>query len=78
LFGGRKARAEDATEWVKRGAEHLRADRYDRALSCFGRALKIKPDDTLALLGKAAALAGLKRHSEAVECLKRARDLVKS
>ncbi len=78
LFGGRQARAEQAREWISKATEHLRADRYKQALSCFERALKCEPKNAVAWLGKGAALAGLHRTQEAVECLRQARDLLQS
>lgn len=48
---------------------------FEEAIACFNMALKVEPNDAIALNSKAISLDNLKRHSEALECYSRALEL---
>ena len=49
--------------------------KYEKAIECYDKALKINPNDTEALNNKGVALYRLGRHEEAIECYDRALEI---
>jgi tetratricopeptide (TPR) repeat protein len=64
--------AEDASALCGKGQALLNLGQIEQALTCFERALGMRPDDAETLVRKGTALEKLERWDEAVECYDRA------
>lgn len=53
----------------------LKLNRYNKAIECYDKAIKIDPDDANTCYNKGGSLAKLKRDDEAIESYKKARQL---
>jgi tetratricopeptide (TPR) repeat protein len=62
----------DAEAYVARGIAYYSQKNYERALQCYDRALRIKPDYALAHSNRGAALGNLARYEEALAAFDRA------
>ena len=60
-----------AAEWIARGVTFSSFKRWDEALHCYEHALKLEPQDPMALNNKATALSDLGRYQEALDCYNR-------
>ena len=59
-------KVDDATQWLVKGGEYLRSRDYNKAVTCFDKALAIDPNSILALSGKGFALEFLTKYEEAI------------
>jgi tetratricopeptide (TPR) repeat protein len=62
-------------QWYVKGNNWVGVKRYPRALTCYEKALKLKPDYVEALQGKGYALMQLQRYEEAIACYDQAIEL---
>ncbi|MDY6781106.1 MAG: tetratricopeptide repeat protein [Cyanobacteriota bacterium] len=69
LFGSKEK------QWYVKGNNWVGVKRYSRALTCYDRALKIKPDYIEAWQGKGYVLMQLQRYEEAIACYDKAIEL---
>ena len=58
--------------WFDKGKSYHDQKRYEEALECYDKALKIKPDDARIWNNKGVDLVELKRYEEALECYDKA------
>jgi len=63
-----KIEGKTALEWYNEGFDMSLQGRYDEAIICFDRALKIDPQHAGALYNKGDALSNLGRDDEAIQC----------
>ena len=65
-------KALEAWEWVSKGVSLSSLGRYEEAVCCYEKALKLDPRDTCAWNNKGASLHSLGRHEEATRCIDKA------
>jgi tetratricopeptide (TPR) repeat protein len=65
-------------QWNQKGEEHLAAGRYQEAIECFDKAIRIDHDCADAWRSMGFCFDILKRHNEATKCFDKARKLYKS
>lgn len=72
LFGKTKTRNQinglTAREWHDKGFSLYKEHKFEEALECYEKVLKLNPDNALALSQKGYCLANLGRHEEALAC----------
>ena len=61
-----------AEEWHKNGLTLSDMGRYEEAIECYDRAIKLDPEDDSTWNNKGIALDSLGHHSEAIECYDKA------
>lgn len=69
------AKQQDKAAYYEKGIELLNLWKYDEAIECFNKALKIEPADHNILNLKGAALMNLERAKEAIECFDKALEI---
>ena len=57
------------------GIASFNSDKYEEAIECYNKALKINPTDAVVLNNKGYALAMVVRNSEALECCNKALEI---
>jgi tetratricopeptide (TPR) repeat protein len=68
----------DAFAWNNKGVSLVALKRYDEALLCFEKAIKIYPGYWTAWMNRGGCLKALGRHEEAEESLEMARRMESS
>lgn len=66
------AKTETAKEWYENGEDLIEKLEFQKALTCFDKALEIDPGLAPAWLGKGTSLTGLGKFKEAIKCCDKA------
>jgi tetratricopeptide (TPR) repeat protein len=54
--------------WFNKGYALIQLEKYEEAIECYDKAIKIEPNDALAWDTKGIALVNLGKNNEAIEC----------
>ena len=74
----RRNKDDDYNAWNNKGNALLIQKRYEEAIGCYDKAIRIDPENYNVWYNKGNSLAQLERHEEAIRCMAKAKELDES